>query len=226
MNELLVNPEQIDISIMGLMLNLAWALFLGLLLQKHFERFSLAVSGKKELANVLPFLILIVCLIISIVKSSLALSLGLVGALSIVRFWTPIKEPEELAYLFMAIAIGLGLGADQVVATMSSSLVIMVLIILIRWKSMVRAYQALYLNLEFGPQHTTEEIRRLAWPIISEYCDQFDLNRYDSNDAMTVVTVRLEVRGSDEALQLGEKLREQFTSVSVTLIDQSRIPGV
>lgn len=226
MNELLINPEQINISITGLMLNLAWALLLGLLLQKHFEKFSLAVSGKKELANVLPFLILIVCLIISIVKSSLALSLGLVGALSIVRFRTPIKEPEELAYLFMAIAIGLGLGADQVLATVSSSLVIMVLIILVRWRNMARAYQALYLNLEFGPQHTTEEIRRLALPIIGQYCDQFDLNRYDSNDEMTVVTVRLEVRGSDEALELGEKLREQFTAVSVTLIDQSRIPGV
>ena len=46
-------------------------------------------------------------------KIFLALSLGLVGALSIVRFRTPIKEPEELAYIFLAIAIGLALGADQ-----------------------------------------------------------------------------------------------------------------
>ena len=50
-------------------------------------------------------------------KSSLALSLGLVGALSIVRFRTPIKEPEELAYLFISIAMGLGLGANQILAT-------------------------------------------------------------------------------------------------------------
>jgi len=65
------------------------------------------------------FLLLIpsMILIISIIKSSIALSLGLVGALSIVRFRTPIKEPEELLYLFVAIAIGLGLGANQVVAT-------------------------------------------------------------------------------------------------------------
>ena len=52
-------------------------------------------------------------LVIAVVKSSLALSLGLVGALSIVRFRTPIKEPEELAYIFLAIALGLCLGADQ-----------------------------------------------------------------------------------------------------------------
>ena len=45
-------------------------------------------------------------LVISVVKSSLALSLGLVGALSVIRFRTPIKEPEELSYLFLAIGIG------------------------------------------------------------------------------------------------------------------------
>ena len=62
---------------------------------------------------VLPVICLTTLLVISVVKSSLALSLGLVGALSIVRFRTPIKEPEELAYIFLAIAIGLALGADQ-----------------------------------------------------------------------------------------------------------------
>ncbi len=56
-------------------------------------------------------------IIITIVKSSLALSLGLVGALSIVRFRSAIKEPEELTYLFLTIAIGLGFGADQRLAT-------------------------------------------------------------------------------------------------------------
>jgi len=52
-----------------------------------------------------------------IVKSSLALSLGLVGALSIVRFRAAIKEPEELIYLFLIIAIGLGCGANQLIIT-------------------------------------------------------------------------------------------------------------
>ena len=52
-------------------------------------------------------------IIITIVKSSIALSLGLVGALSIVRFRAAIKEPEELTFLFICIAIGVGLGAGQ-----------------------------------------------------------------------------------------------------------------
>ena len=52
-----------------------------------------------------------------IVKNSLALSLGLVGALSIVRFRAAIKEPEELVYLFLVIAAGLGCGALQLKIT-------------------------------------------------------------------------------------------------------------
>ena len=51
--------------------------------------------------------------IIMVISGNLILSLGMVGALSIVRFRTPIKEPEELAYLFLAIAIGLGYAAME-----------------------------------------------------------------------------------------------------------------
>jgi hypothetical protein len=63
-------------------------------------------------------------------QSSLALSLGLVGALSIVRFRAAIKEPEELAYLFLAIGIGLGLGAGEPLLTICALVVIIAIIIL------------------------------------------------------------------------------------------------
>ena len=58
------------------------------------------------------------------VKFSLALSLGLVGALSIVRFRAAIKEPEELVYLFFVISIGLSNGANQFLLSIFATLVI------------------------------------------------------------------------------------------------------
>ena len=64
-------------------------------------------------SDLLPLLSLTVFLVIMTVKQSLALSLGLVGALSIVRFRTPVKEPEDLIYYFISIGIGLGFGANQ-----------------------------------------------------------------------------------------------------------------
>ena len=72
-------------------------------------------------------------LVITIVKSSLALSLGLVGALSIVRFRSAIKEPEELVYLFLAISIGLGYAAGQNLIT--TVLTLLILIIIYFWLS-------------------------------------------------------------------------------------------
>ena len=71
-----------------------------------------------------------IMVVITVVKSSLALSLGLVGALSIVRYRTAIKEPEELAYTFLTIAIGLGMGADQTAVTAISFLLIVTIIII------------------------------------------------------------------------------------------------
>ena len=68
--------------------------------------------GRQVASSIIP-LSLTVCLIITVVKSSLALSLGLVGALSIVRFRTPIKDPEDLVYLFLALVNGLGFGANE-----------------------------------------------------------------------------------------------------------------
>ena len=90
---------------------------------------SNSISSKVHVGSIIPILSLITFLIILVVKSSLALSLGLIGALSIVRFRTPIKEPEELIYLFLSIAIGIGYGSGQNLIT----IVIFLVIILIIW---------------------------------------------------------------------------------------------
>ena len=107
----LTNPA--PLSLTTLAINLLLAAVLASIVAWVYINYGRSLSNRAKFAQTLPVLALITVLIISIVKSSLALSLGLVGALSIVRFRTAIKEPEELIYLFMAIAIGLGLGADQ-----------------------------------------------------------------------------------------------------------------
>tara|TARA_B110000003_G_C16612718_1_gene520090 strand:+ start:427 stop:1119 length:693 start_codon:yes stop_codon:yes gene_type:complete len=104
-------------------------LFCSYILKYTFEKKSNSLSSKYQLSNMLPILSGTTFLVILIVKSSLALSLGLVGALSIVRFRTPIKEPEDLVYLFLSIGLGIGFGAFQVLST----LVIFLIIIAFIW---------------------------------------------------------------------------------------------
>ena len=127
----LLNPA--PLSLTALMINLGFGVLLSLLLRWHFKHFASTLSNREEFSQVCPFILLTTILIITVVKSSLALSLGLVGALSIVRFRTPIKEPEELAYLFIAIAMGLGLGADQRIPTLVAGPMILTVMAIFKW---------------------------------------------------------------------------------------------
>jgi hypothetical protein len=82
-----------------------------------YGRYGRALGNRRAFAlNFVP-LTITTMFVIAVVKSSLALSLGLVGALSIVRFRTAIRDPEELIYLFACIGLGLGFGANQWVAS-------------------------------------------------------------------------------------------------------------
>jgi len=125
------NVSQLDIF--STLYSFALCVIMSFILRSFYLKRSFSLTGKTHIASILPILSIIVFLVIIVVKSSLALSLGLVGALSIVRFRTPIKEPEELVYLFLAIAIGLGYGAGQTLIT--TILVCLILIIIFFWLS-------------------------------------------------------------------------------------------
>ncbi|MEA3397725.1 MAG: DUF4956 domain-containing protein, partial [Chloroflexota bacterium] len=145
MGDLLINPEPLSTG--ALMLNLLLAFVLSVVVAVYYARFGEALSNRVKFARLLPFLTLVTLLVISVVKASLALSLGLVGALSIVRFRTAIKDPEELLYLFLAIAIGLGMGADQRIATLTAVGFILLLLIVSRLFAPRLRRRNLYLNL-------------------------------------------------------------------------------
>ncbi len=125
MDNLLGLTTPAPLSLTTLTVNLLLSILLASVLAWFYTRYGKSLSNRARFAQTLPVLALTTVLVISVVKSSLALSLGLVGALSIVRFRTAIKEPEELLYLFMAIAIGLGVGADQRLPTVLATLVIL-----------------------------------------------------------------------------------------------------
>lgn len=129
LRELFWNVEVVA-GLPKLILSLGIAALLGAVLEQAYIRFGHSLSNRRLFARNFLVLVLTTTLIISIVRSSLALSLGLVGALSIVRFRAAIKEPEELAYLFLAISIGLGLGAGQALVTIVALTIILGLIVI------------------------------------------------------------------------------------------------
>lgn len=181
MDQLTFNlPAGAPLSLVALLLNLAVGIGLALILRWHFERFGSTLSNRGEFAHVFPFILLTTILIITVVKSSLALSLGLVGALSIVRFRTPIKEPEELAYLFLAIAIGLGLGANQRLITVSAFFTIAALLLLRRGFGNDQETQVMYLNVS-STKPTSIDLKSVA-RTLGEHCSAVNVMRFDETD--------------------------------------------
>jgi hypothetical protein len=113
------------IDIWGIIIGVLLAAMLGIILAEIYKRFGQSISNREKFSMMFVPIAMTTALIISIVKSSLALSLGLVGALSIIRFRTAIKEPEELGYLFLCIAIGIGMGALLYITTIIAFLIIL-----------------------------------------------------------------------------------------------------
>ena len=124
-NEIINSNQFNEDPISLILLNLILCMILVSIVSWFYKKFSQSLGGKTHIGSILPLIGLTVFLVITIVKSSLALSLGLVGALSIVRFRTPIKEPEELGYLFLTIGVGLGFGAGFKFTTIIVTLAIL-----------------------------------------------------------------------------------------------------
>jgi hypothetical protein len=217
-------PVGAPLSIAALLLSLGIGTVLAVLLRWHFERFGTTLSNRSEFAQVFPMIVLTTVLIITVVKSSLALSLGLVGALSIVRFRTPIKEPEELAYLFVAISIGLGLGANQHVATVVAATLILSVVALLRWSRRGSEHTGLYLSVDWRDA-ASSPLEGLA-EVVSAHALAADLRRVDARDGGYEVTYFIDVQGVEVVPAMVDALQQRFPGVGVTFVDQNQLPSV
>lgn len=136
-----------EVQVTAVLINMAIAALLAHVLRLVYVRYATSLSNRRTFAANFVRLATTTTLIITVVKSSLALSLGLVGALSIVRFRAAIKEPEELSYLFLAIAIGLGLGADQRLLTVAAFAFIAAVIVVSGFRERAASDQNLHLTV-------------------------------------------------------------------------------
>lgn len=212
---LIATQQFTEASLFSVLFNLLLCTLLLSLVSWFYKRYSRSLGGKDHVGSVLPLIGLTVFMVITVVKSSLALSLGLVGALSIVRFRTPIKEPEELGYLFLTIAIGLGFGAGFNLVTIAITLFVLIYIFL-TGKSKIRSNTngeyTLVLRL---PEISFESASQI---INSQVISSKVIRAESSND---VLTTYLNISISDEfSLQnLLNELHRSDKSIELDLIE-------
>ena len=119
-----------SISILDMALALALAFGLGLFIFFVYKKTYAGVMYSSSFGVTLVALTMITTLVILAVTSNVVLSLGMVGALSIVRFRTAIKEPLDIAFLFWAIAAGIVLAAGMIPLAVFGSVFIGIIILI------------------------------------------------------------------------------------------------
>ena len=194
-------------TMLDFLINILITLILSYIIGLVYSKYGNSLSNRKKLTQTFVLIAVTVMLVISIVKSSLALSLGLVGALSIVRFRTAIKEPEELVYFFVAIAIGLGMGANQRIVTLTGSAVIILYIIIQNYnadKSVTQQNLIISISNLTGGHINENKIIEL----LEKYCSRIDLKRLDVINDVSEISLSVEFKDFESIIKAKNDLKE------------------
>ena len=217
--------DQIQINLLSFVEALLLAGFLSFIIQITYLKFSTSLSNKFEFSKNFIILGLTTTLVITIVKSSLALSLGLVGALSIVRFRAAIKEPEALVYLFLIIATGLGCGAGQLRITLIGILFAILIVIIFStiWKkNKIIDEEVLNSSIVFNKRVSDKQVHKLI-KNISPKCLQIKFISLSSTETQTTLNLDIKPRNFKNVGEITETVRKFDSQAKIMLAKKSML---
>jgi len=208
--------QNVQVDAVGFLVNLLLTAFLAYIIGRLYRAFGTALSNRRLFSKNFVMLATITMMIITIVKSSLALSLGLVGALSIVRFRSAIKEPEELIYLFFCIAIGLGLGANQRGITLIAFVFI----------ACILAGNALFrkkerpqnLILTLSSKDPEAESKQMV-ALVQEHCTSASIKRIDVHESQLEASFIISLDDPEQLMNMEQALKKNHPELSYTFLD-------
>ena len=200
------------------LLNIVVTALLVSLLRLFYIHFGNAISNRRKFAgNFLP-LALGTLLIIMIVKSSIALSLGLVGALSIVRYRAAIKDPEELTYLFITIGIGLAGGANQPVLAIVAFTFITLLLYLNKRFTGHNAFKQedrLFVNINTDLDNLDQITK-----VLTEILPYVELKRLDTLEKGMNLSFICKAESLEQISNLKDRVQQLSEATRLSIIDQ------
>ena len=199
-----------DIGFMEMAMVFALAVILGGYIYLVYRFVSRQAFYSKQFNVSLAILPVIVAAIILAIQSSIVISLGMVGALSIVRFRTAVKDPIDLTFLFWSISAGIICGAGLGEIAVAASLTVTVMILFLDNVKMVRMPMLLILNLS----HLDAEEEILG--IVSEYCKYHKVKSRNLTKDMVHMIVELR---TDKGCELLKALEGKESIDSITLME-------
>ena len=180
-----------EFSIVDTLIGLLFALVVGLFIFLIYKKTFSGVMYSTGFALTLVGLTLVTTLVIMAVTSNVVLSLGMVGALSIVRFRTAIKEPMEIVFLFWAIAAGIVIGAGMIPLAIIGSVVIGIILVIFASRKIRRTPYILIMNC------ADDKAEEEAQALIKKSVDKYLVKSKTVTDAGIELTA--EIRIKDDA---------------------------
>ncbi len=156
-----------EFSAVDTLLGMVFALVIGLFIFMVYKKTFKGVMYSSGFALTLVGLSLVTTLVIMAVTSNVVLSLGMVGALSIVRFRAAIKEPIEIVYLFWSIASGIVIGAGMIPLAVIGSAMIGVILLLFANRKMHESPYILILNCD--DEESEEEVLHMTQKAVKRF---------------------------------------------------------
>tara|TARA_B100001989_G_C24467253_1_gene427288 strand:+ start:223 stop:963 length:741 start_codon:yes stop_codon:yes gene_type:complete len=187
----------------------------GLFIRFLYKRFATSYSSKDDYGNTILIVIISVSALIAVVKSSLALSLGLVGALSVVRFRTAVKEPTNLGFLLFSICIGISIGASQTTFALVTLLIGSISIIYINLNSGVKSKFSLQKESSIDTISLTlpidADIKQIT-NFLSEECQFFEVQTLEQSPETNScnITLKIKFKTFESLNNLRVKIRSNF----------------
>lgn len=132
MNELLIDIFKTTgtLSIEQIITNIVMSLILGIVIYSSYYYTHAGTIYSTKFNISLVMLTIVTCIVMTVIQNNIALSLGTIGALSIVRFRTAIKDPRDTIYIFWAISMGLCCGISCFTIAAVGALVISIFLLL------------------------------------------------------------------------------------------------
>tara|TARA_Y100001980_G_C14482716_1_gene260921 strand:+ start:315 stop:989 length:675 start_codon:yes stop_codon:yes gene_type:complete len=210
---------QDSIPIFEFIVNFLLTFICSWILSKVYKTYGTSISDRSLFSKNFIFISLTTMLIITIIKSSLALSLGLVGALSIIRFRTAIKEPEELMFLFISIALGLGFGANQTFITLIGYVLIIIAIVLLSNTS-ENKFEKNNMLIEITSSNKLIQINDIK-KIIMDNSKEVELKRYDRNSENIEYIFIAKLVDSIHLENIDQEVTKLDPGIKISFIDYS-----
>ena len=144
------------------------------------------------------------------------------GALSVIRFRTPVKEPEDLAFLFFAIALGIGYGALQIYST---SIIFLILIIII-WFFLSKRNEGVGKSFNLMIECNSEKSKGYFDKILSTLknnCQEAEMIKIEKQDDSMMLFFKINFEKTNNLKFLIENLEKEFVGIKFSLYENKTI---